>query len=88
MNRWPHEVTPDTTAEIAKYVKCANWQSIRLSMKGVSTESKLIILDAYRTRMMKLNGGKLLREHEVQINNYLKALRRGGQLNLQDEVQR
>lgn len=66
------------------------WQKVRLSMKGVDTCEKLAILEAYWDRMMELAMTDEGREHEieVQIGNYLGALRRGGQLNDENQIRK
>lgn len=78
MKRWPHAVLPTTAKEIEVFTQDAEWQRVRLSLKGQTTERKLLTLDAWRTR--KLVQGQLPRDRQVQIDNYLNALRRGGQL--------
>lgn len=58
-------------------VQDEEWQGVRLSMKGVPTAKKLDILLEYYVR----KGGVKCDEHiQCQIDNYLGALRRGGQL--------
>lgn len=83
MNKWPHVVKPTTTEEIRNAVKDAEWQRLRLSMKGMTTERKLVTLDAWRNRKVFMRDGVpcLFRHHEVCIDNYINALKRGGQLN-------
>ena len=66
-------------------VQDEEWQGIRLSMKGVPTHKKLDILKVYFERKGFLVDGRLVREKTdrrflCQIDNYLGALRRGGQL--------
>ena len=62
-------------------VRDASWQKVRLSMKGVTTSEKLAILHAYwdkwHGKMFTSAGTDIC---EVQVGNYLGALRRGGQL--------
>jgi hypothetical protein len=60
---------------------------IRLGMKGMTTQRKLDMLDAYRYNRIK-EFGALNRAIEVQCDNYINALKRGGQLNMNLEVQR
>ena len=50
------------------------WQRLRLSLKGIPTEDKLIKLDNYLTR------NPLERAAQVRVDNYINALLRGGQL--------
>ncbi len=80
MKKWPHNVKPTTTLEIKFFVKDAEWQRVRLSLKGMTTERKLVTLDAWRSHKL-LDGHLLPRNREVQIDNYINALKRGGQLN-------
>ena len=65
-------------------VRDAEWQKTRLSMKGKSTATKLAILLKWRDKHVvreRFDGFKLITFRcEVQIDNYLGALRRGGQL--------
>jgi hypothetical protein len=87
MDRWPFIVHPTTSEEIRKYVKDVDWQFVRLSMKGVSTRRKLVILDEWRDQRIASEGG-LTRARQVQIDNYINALRRGGQLDRDNKVQK
>jgi hypothetical protein len=77
-------------------VKCPNWQEFRRSLKGISTERKLIYLLEYvkpldwRQRRasdketIAIVAWKLddcdVTTRQVQILNYLTALSRGGQI--------
>lgn len=102
MDRWPHSVRSYTPAEVAKYVVDAEWQKCRLSMKGIPTTEKLEILNKYRSDRLAYSSGHpdipnsrhladhgvLEREHQVQIDNYINALKRGGQLRMDLTVQR
>lgn len=63
-------------------VKCAYWQDVRLSMKGKPTDEKLKILEVYWDCHIDAH------EREVQVGNYLGALRRGGQLDSQNRVRK
>jgi hypothetical protein len=64
--------------EIQECVNDDEWQLFRLSLKGLSTIEKL-----YRLRCYAQEEG-LLREEErrreVRVENYLNALKRGGQI--------
>ena len=62
-------------------VRDSDWQAIRLSMKGINTVDKLEVLHAYWDRhhdTAVVGGGYNV--VEIQVGNYLGALRRGGQL--------
>lgn len=63
-------------------VNCSYWQNIRLSMKGVPTHEKLAILKTYWDCHIDT------REREVQVGNYLGALRRGGQLDEHNRIRK
>jgi hypothetical protein len=85
MNQWPYVVKPVKKEEIGPYcVDDPEWQQFRLSLKGMSTEQKLDALDARRYTMGMI--GTFNRKAEVQIDNYINALRRGGQLNTDNMV--
>ena len=83
---WPHPVELTTTKEIAEYTGDPDWQTIRLSMKGLETGYKLRVLRAYRIQCLQRGGPTLARKYQVQIDNYINALKRGGQLNDKCEV--
>ncbi len=59
--------------EILKCVKDPKWQAFRRSLKGLPTATKLRNLRRYKSN----NPGRCT---DVQVENYLNALRRGGQL--------
>lgn len=59
--------------EILRCVNDAKWQSFRKSLKGLSTAEKLRKLRSYKRN----NSGRCV---DVRVENYLNALRRGGQL--------
>lgn len=104
-DRWDNEKRPCSRGYNPHDVRihCVDngaWQKIRLSMKGVDTYEKLMILEAWWDKQMAeadrlfesyhLHGGSendahranaLLWATEVQVGNYLGAIRRGGQLN-------
>lgn len=83
-------------------VQNGEWQKIRLSMKGVDTSEKLSILEAWWDKQMAsamaliasgvhtdaLRGNALLFATEVQVGNYLGAIRRGGQLDDQNRIRK
>lgn len=81
MKIWPFEVSSLTREEIDEAVQDYYWQCIRRGMKGISTEEKLEVLALYKLDCKFRNAnGELEREYEVQIDNYINALLRGGQL--------
>lgn len=86
MDHWPYEVSNLTQVEIAKFVNDANWQTFRLSLKGISTGFKLRMLQQHRASCKRLNGRELSRADQVRIDNYINALKRGGQLDASNKV--
>lgn len=80
-------------------VQHAEWQKIRLSMKGKFTHEKLRICkdwwdmnNAHADALEELGktgeAQNLRYQTEVQVGNYLGALRRGGQLDMNNQVRR
>lgn len=89
--KWPFQVMPYTTSEVTEFcVRDQEWQKFRLTLKGVPTFKKLEMLNMRRDANIKANSHKLEvyvdRRHQVQIDNYINALKRGGQLNMDLEV--
>jgi hypothetical protein len=81
MNSWTHKVETYTTEEVKEFcVNDSEWQRFRLSLKGISTQAKIRQLNIRRES--NLVDSKLSRRHQVQIDNYINALKRGGQLDL------
>ena len=104
---WPFGyVQPDTQHVrfcVYEHDDADRWQLFRVSMKGLSTQEKVVML---RNRFIQFNCnivdyGKLLRMSSIEfefwcdavsirewirINNYIGALRRGGQLNDRMEI--
>lgn len=79
MLEWPEEIGTLGTDEIKPAISCPVWQRFRLSLKGLATEEKLERLAQWPIRD---------RADQVRVWNYLNALKRGGQLDLQGRVQR
>lgn len=76
---WPQDVVQ------VFCVQDAEWQKIRLSMKGVSTARKLEILkDWFELKFVITNDVRANDRVRCQVDNYLGALRRGGQLTCQN----
>ena len=66
-----------------------DWQKYRVSMKGMTTKQKLLALQIRYSRMLEKEemGYHLEAKLErTRIDNYIGALRRGGQLNSKYEV--
>lgn len=82
--RTPRQGVTAGSRRIAEAVDNEEWQKFRLSMKGKSTEDKLTMLKDYYT------NGDLDSQQEcvqgrwcdvcIRVDNYIKALCRGGQL--------
>ena len=66
--------------EVQIAIRDAEWQSLRLDMKGKSLEYKYRVLTDYLTQMRKHLGNDFeeMRKVEVRITNYVTALSRGG----------
>lgn len=83
-------------SEVQLYcVRNAEWQEVRLSMKGKDTYEKLAICEAWwdakmdiASRMEFADAFKLRKATEIQVGNYLGALRRGGQLNDDNQIRK
>ena len=85
IREWPHVVASYSPAEVVKYcVEDAAWQKFRLSMKGVSTPRKLAMLQGW---MQSAEKGQE-RRTQVQVDNYINALKRGGQIGLDMKVKK
>lgn len=84
-------------------VQNGEWQKIRLSMKGKDTYEKLQILEAWWDKQMaeanrleqlieepgsSARGRALCWATEVQVGNYLGAIRRGGQLDNENRIRK
>lgn len=80
-------------------VQNTEWQQLRLRLKGLDTADKLQILQDYWNsqnykagqyygRDCLIRASALRFATEVQVGNYLGALRRGGQLDDENRVRR
>jgi len=69
-------------------VQAEDWQIIRLSMKGKTTVQKMHILYNWRETNALANDGVVPLSTRLQICNYLGALRRGGQLDMQNLIKK
>jgi len=56
-----------------------DWQAFRISLKGLSTEDKLVKLRAYVAERSRFTGELPLLD-KIRVTNYIYALKRGGQL--------
>ena len=58
-----------------------DWQKVRLSMKGISTDEKIKTLEMYYDDHTRLSvSDEEFELVKIRIDNYIKALCRGGQL--------
>lgn len=84
MIRWPYNVVSYTQDEVKRH--CVNdeyWQRFRLTLKGLPTGQKLKELAHWL-----FDECKQSRRGYVQVSNYINALKRGGQLDMDCNVQR
>lgn len=65
---------------IAEAVDNEDWQKYRLSLKGLSTRGKLDKLRSYQEQAPAECPGDLTCDYCIRVDNYIKALCRGGQL--------
>ncbi len=79
MQRWDKPILAIEQSEILEAVKDPTWQRFRISLKGLPTEVKLDRLSDWPIRD---------RKDQVRVDNYLNALKRGGQLDIGGNVQR
>ena len=82
-NRWEHDVQHLTHHQIATAISCPAWQVYRIRMKGTATQAKLI-----RCEWWLEHGCSHCSEETrgVQVDNYINALKRGGQLGLDGSI--
>jgi hypothetical protein len=66
-----------TKTEIDAAIADAEWQKFRLSLKGKSTQDKLVQLTLWLQKPCTLLQAH---DRQVQVQNYLNALSRGGQI--------
>lgn len=87
MSSWEHPVEHTSVKDITAHaVNNATWQKYRLAMKGKPTAEKLSMLRSWRSAHMV--DGKVPKATQVQIDNYINALKRGGQLTKEGKIQR
>lgn len=80
MRTWNRVVGSYSLQEIRESVNDELWQRFRESLKGLPTEDKLDKLDWW------LQEHRGSRKADVQVSNYINALRRGGQLDYANRV--
>jgi hypothetical protein len=76
MDRWPHNVGSHNIHAILRAVKDEAWQRFRLLLKGQPTFVKLERLESYRLAF------KDDPDTQIRVDNYINALKRGGQLDM------
>lgn len=78
---WDRKITSPSRIDIIKYaVNNYEWQQFRLSLKGISTFDKLTELSKWLTQHDDSH------EAQVQVDNYLGALKRGGQISADGKI--
>lgn len=83
MKQWTFQISPMTIPEIDEYcVQDEHWQTFRRTLKGLSTEEKLdYLVEWYKAGIATADTIGVPRRIQVQVDNYLNALIRGGFLN-------
>src|SRR5690348_9516482 len=82
--RTPKQGVTAGSRRIAQAVDNEEWQKFRVSLKGKSTQTKLEMLERYWNAWcggIGLCGGAHDCDFCIRVDNYIKALCRGGQLN-------
>jgi hypothetical protein len=78
--RTPKQGVTAGSRRIAEAVDDEDWQKFRLSMKGKSTQDKLWMLKQYWNDNTENGATYASDDVYIRIDNYLKALARGGQI--------
>ena len=95
MKKWTYGLLSAPRDAIKTAVDDPDWQRFRESLRGTSTEFKLLRLESYA--FGQLGGGapelglyssRVDIYRAIRVSNYLNALKRGGQLNIKLEVVR
>lgn len=86
IKRWDRKTDYWTNDEIREAVymmeDSVNWQLFRVSLKGLTTQEKLYMLAQYYVH----HDAETTAREKLRIDNYIGALRRGGQLGMYNEV--
>lgn len=87
MKLWPHTVCHYSPHEVREYCVCDDeWQNFRRRLKQKPTGTKLQMLEGWLQEHTR--DPERTRRTQVQVANYINALKRGGQLNIRCEVMR
>ena len=87
MNAWAAKLTVWNMRQILEAVDDAKWQKFRLSLKGIATTEKLLRLSDWLDAAF-LRDGAIHWKDQCRVDNYVNALKRGGQLTVDGKVQR
>jgi hypothetical protein len=74
MINWKELVVPTTREEINRYVKDPEWRSLRERLVSV------VLVTKYATLQEWLREHDYNRKSQVQVSNYINALKRGGMI--------
>lgn len=92
VTRWQHVVhkhSPDDVRHAVYNSRTSdNWQKFRVSLKGQSTKLKLYRMGHRFARMLQNDDAHEQSLERVRIDNYIGALRRGGQLDKEGNIVR
>jgi hypothetical protein len=78
---------PPSQEEVWDAVADPEWQGLRRAMKGMPTIAKLVTCRCYLD-ICSHDTVEERRKAQVQVHNYIGALKRGGQLTKDGEIQR
>jgi len=84
LTSWPFQVPSLTPFDIQRAIGNPEWQAFRLSLKSVPTGIKLARLKLY----LETSPASEYDLRLIRVANYINALKRGGQLNMDMQVQR
>ena len=87
---WPFAIIvhPQPTVQYAVYdsPKARDWQIFRIALKGLTTRQKLYQLRKRYREMLETIRADTFPVEQIQIDNYIGALQRGGQLMIDGRV--
>ncbi len=93
LRQWTGSIAAGISPQDAQVhcVQHADWQRVRLYMKGKTTEEKLDICKCwYDNGFFRVTNSREadFRIRDMQVANYLGALRRGGQLDMDNKIRK